>query len=194
MHGTAQRIWIPRDGKCFSAPEEGLRTSGAPSTSNRMTDAVAEALQPIAERHLHPLRLLRGQDAAPGAGGARSNMISMQEARRSKNKSLPMPATRSKHCLFFASSILLRCFSSLKSAPILMHSSKLMPRPICRQLTHFCLLKRGRRVATAQRRLESEDLVSLGNIPFGKFSEERFTTVRSFLSKAERGANHLQQH
>lgn len=57
-----------------------------------------------------------------------------------------------------------------------------------RQLTHFCLLKRGRRVATAQRRLESEDLVSLINIPFGKFAESHFSTVRSFLSKATRGS------
>ena len=56
-----------------------------------------------------------------------------------------------------------------------------------KRLTHFCLLKRGRRVATAQRRLELEDLVSLGGIPFGRFSESHFTTARSFLSKAERG-------
>lgn len=58
-----------------------------------------------------------------------------------------------------------------------------------KRLTHFFLLKRGRRVATAQRRLELEDLVSLGNIPFGRFSELHFTTVRSFLSRVERGTS-----
>jgi hypothetical protein len=55
------------------------------------------------------------------------------------------------------------------------------------RLAYFCLLKRGRRVATAQRRLALEDIVSLGGLPFGKFSESRFAIVRAFLSKAERG-------
>jgi len=42
-------------------------------------------------------------------------------------------------------------------------------------------------VATVQRRLALGDIVSLGGLPFGKFSESRFATVRAFLSKAERG-------